>query len=98
MKILVVDDEELLVKAIKFNLEHEGYDVDVCYDGETAVSLARGGGYNLTRAAGGSGLGLSIVHDAVRPLGGTITVEENHPRGTRFIVALPREKYEETKL
>ena len=28
MKILVVDDEKLLVKGIKFNLENEGYTVD----------------------------------------------------------------------
>ena len=34
MKILVVDDEKLLVKGIKFNLENEGYTVDACYDGE----------------------------------------------------------------
>ncbi len=47
MKILVVDDEELLVKGLKFNLENEGYDVDVCYDGQTAVDMARAGGYNL---------------------------------------------------
>ncbi len=45
MKILVVDDEKLLVKGIKFNLENEGYTVDACYDGETAVELARTGGY-----------------------------------------------------
>ena len=47
MKILVVDDEKLLVKGIRFNLENEGYAVDVCYDGETAVKMARDGGYNL---------------------------------------------------
>jgi len=47
MKILVVDDEELLVKGIKFNLENEGYEVDVCYDGETAVEKARAGNYSL---------------------------------------------------
>ncbi len=47
MKILVVDDEELLVKGIKFNLENEGYEVDVCYDGQTAVDMARTGGYSL---------------------------------------------------
>ncbi len=47
MKILVVDDEQLLVKGIKFNLENEGYEVDGCYDGETAVSMARTGGYSL---------------------------------------------------
>lgn len=33
MKILVVDDEKLLVKGIKFNLENEGYQVEVGYDG-----------------------------------------------------------------
>lgn len=47
MKILVVDDEELLVKGIKFNLENEGYEVDVCYDGQTAVEKARSGNFNL---------------------------------------------------
>ena len=47
MKILVVDDEKLLVKGIKFNLENEGYTVDAGYDGEDAVSLARTGNYDL---------------------------------------------------
>lgn len=47
MKILVVDDEKLLVKGIKFNLENEGYTVDACYDGETAVNMARSGDYAL---------------------------------------------------
>lgn len=47
MKILVVDDEKLLVKGIKFNLENEGYKVDTCYDGESAVDMAKKGGYNL---------------------------------------------------
>ena len=40
MKILVVDDEKLIVKGIKFNLEQEGYQVEVAYDGEEAVRLA----------------------------------------------------------
>ena len=47
MKILVVDDEKLLVKGIKFNLENEGYQVDAGYDGLEAVELARSGGYDL---------------------------------------------------
>ena len=47
MKILVVDDEELLVKGIKFNLENEGYEVDVCYDGQTAVDMAASTPYSL---------------------------------------------------
>ena len=47
MKILVVDDEKLLVKGVKFNLENEGYQVDAGYDGNEAVKLARSGGYDL---------------------------------------------------
>lgn len=40
MKILVVDDEKLLVKGIKYNLEQEGYQVVTAFDGEEAVHLA----------------------------------------------------------
>ncbi len=47
MKILVVDDEQLLVKGIKFNLENEGYQVQVAYDGEAAVELARHEDFDL---------------------------------------------------
>ena len=47
MKILVVDDEKLLVKGIKFNLEHEGYRVEEAYDGAAAVQMARSGEYDL---------------------------------------------------
>ena len=47
MKILVVDDEKLLVKGIKFNLENDGYEVSAAYDGEEAVELARNGNFDL---------------------------------------------------
>ena len=47
MKILVVDDEQVLVKGLKFNLENEGYTVETAYDGATAVELARSGGFDL---------------------------------------------------
>ena len=47
MRILVVDDEKVLVKGISFNLKNEGYDVDVGYDGEQAVELARANSYDL---------------------------------------------------
>lgn len=47
MKILVVDDERLLVKGIKFNLENEGWQVDTCYDGATAVDMAKNTRYDL---------------------------------------------------
>ncbi|MCD7903520.1 MAG: response regulator transcription factor [Oscillospiraceae bacterium] len=47
MKLLVVDDEKLLVKGLKFNLENDGYEVDVCYDGASAVEKAETGQYDL---------------------------------------------------
>ena len=47
MKVLVVDDERVLVKGIKFKLESEGYQVEVGYDGQAAVDLARSGGFDL---------------------------------------------------
>ena len=46
-KILVVDDEKVLVKGVKFNLENEGYQVEVGYDGQEAVDLAREGSFDL---------------------------------------------------
>ena len=49
-----------------------------------------------SREAGGSGLGLSIVHDAVLAHGGTIAVGQNKPQGSRFIVTFPRPTSEET--
>jgi DNA-binding response OmpR family regulator len=47
VKILVVDDEKLLVKGIRFNLENEGFQVEVAYDGATAVELAQTGSFDL---------------------------------------------------
>jgi len=49
-----------------------------------------------SREAGGSGLGLSIVHDAVLAHGGSIAVGQNKPQGSRFIVTFPRPTSEET--
>lgn len=47
MKILVVDDEKLLVKGITFNMQNEGYEVEAAFDGATAVELARRGDFDL---------------------------------------------------
>ena len=41
MRVLVVDDEKLLVKGIKFNLENDGYQVDTAYDGAQALSMVK---------------------------------------------------------
>ena len=50
-----------------------------------------------SRASGGSGLGLSIVHDAVIAHGGTITVGSNpNGEGSVFLVRFPRPSAEET--
>ena len=49
-----------------------------------------------SRATGGNGLGLSIVHDAVQAHGGSIAVGQNKPQGSLFIVTLPRATEEET--
>ena len=46
-KILVVDDEPVIVKGIRFNLEREGYQVETGSDGEQAVELAREGSFDL---------------------------------------------------
>ena len=40
-KVLVVDDEKLIVKGIRFSLEQDGMDVDCAYDGEEALKLIR---------------------------------------------------------
>ena len=40
-KVLVVDDEKLIVKGIRFNLEQDGMEVDCAYDGEEALEYAR---------------------------------------------------------
>ena len=47
MRVLVVDDEKLLVKGIKFNLENDGYQVDTAYDGAQALSMVREQKYDI---------------------------------------------------
>lgn len=46
-KVLVVDDEKLIVKGIKFSLEQDGMEVDCAYDGEEAVEAARKTEYDM---------------------------------------------------
>lgn len=45
-KILVVDDEKMIVKGIRFSLLQEGWEVDAAYDGEEGMELARSGDYD----------------------------------------------------
>ena len=46
-KVLVVDDEKLIVKGIRFSLEQDGMEVDFAYDGEEAVEKAKDKKYNI---------------------------------------------------
>lgn len=46
-RVLVVDDEKLIVKGIRFSLEQDGMDVDCAYDGEEALELAKSNAYDM---------------------------------------------------
>ena len=46
-KVLVVDDEKLIVKGIRFSLEQDGMDVDCAYDGEEALEMAQEKKYDI---------------------------------------------------
>ena len=46
-KVLVVDDEKLIVKGIRFSLEQDGMEVDCAYDGEEALRLATENSYDM---------------------------------------------------
>ena len=46
-KVLVVDDEKLIVKGIRFSLEQDGMEVDCAYDGEEALEKIRGKEYDI---------------------------------------------------
>lgn len=46
-KVLVVDDEKLIVKGIRFSLEQDGMEVDCAYDGEEALQMAKEKTYDM---------------------------------------------------
>ena len=46
-KVLVVDDEKLIVKGIKFSLEQDEMQVDCAYDGEEALNKAKENQYDM---------------------------------------------------
>lgn len=46
-KVLVVDDEKLIVKGIRFSLEQDGMEVDCAYDGEEALEAAKRNEYDV---------------------------------------------------
>lgn len=46
-KVLVVDDEKLIVKGIRFSLEQDGMEVECAYDGEEALAMAKEKPYDI---------------------------------------------------
>lgn len=46
-RVLVVDDEKLIVKGIRFSLLQDGLEVDCAYDGEEALEMAKANDYDL---------------------------------------------------
>lgn len=46
-KVLVVDDEKLIVKGIRFSLEQDGMEVDCAYDGQEALDKAMATAYDM---------------------------------------------------
>lgn len=46
-RVLVVDDEKLIVKGIRFSLEQDGMEVDCAYDGEEALLMAKEKDYDI---------------------------------------------------
>ena len=46
-RVLVVDDEKLIVKGIRFSLEQDGMEVDAAYDGEEAVEAVRQNSFDV---------------------------------------------------
>ncbi|HEU4366480.1 MAG TPA: response regulator [Candidatus Krumholzibacteria bacterium] len=45
LRVLLVDDEQDIVETVKYSLEMRGFEVDVAYDGNTALTMARSGNY-----------------------------------------------------
>ena len=46
-KALVVDDEKIIVKGIKFSLEQDDIEVDCAYDGQEALDKAKSNNYDI---------------------------------------------------
>ena len=46
-KVLVVDDEKMIVKGVRFSLIQDQYEVDCAYDGEEALELVKKNSYDI---------------------------------------------------
>ena len=71
-KVLVVDDEKLIVKGIRFSLEQDGMEVDCAYDGEEALSMAKEKEYDM------------ILLDLMLPKGLIVYTEDKNGKKTKM--------------
>lgn len=86
-RILIIDDEENLVKGIKYNLELDGYEVDVAYDGEEALKKMDENIYNL------------IVLDIMLPkIDGLVLLKKIRERSSIPIIMLTAKGEDEDKV
>ena len=46
-KVLVVDDEKLIVMGLRFSLQQDGMEVDCAYDGADALEKSKAGEYDI---------------------------------------------------
>ena len=46
-RILIVEDEKNIADILEYNVQKQGYDTDVAYDGEKGLALALSGGFDL---------------------------------------------------
>ena len=69
-RVLVVDDEKLIVKGIRFSLEQDGYEVDCAYDGEEAIEMAKKTEYDIVL--------LDVIMPRLDGLGVLERLEENN--------------------
>ena len=92
--------------SVTIALSHNEWEVTLVVR-DTGIGIPEEDQYNIftrfyrvdkarSRESGGSGLGLSIVHDAVQAHGGTIKVGNNKPQGSVFIVSFPRPSSDQT--
>lgn len=86
-RILIIDDEENLVKGIKYNLELDGYEVDVSYNGEEALKKMDENIYNL------------IVLDIMLPkIDGLILLKKIRERSSIPVIMLTAKGEDEDKI
>ena len=109
-RVLVVDDEKLIVKGIRFSLEQDNMQVDCAYDGEEAVEYARNNQYDIILLADHGGHdrshGTDMPEDMTIPIIGCgpsftpgelpegLSIKDIAPTITKLLGAAPADEWE----